>query len=1072
MVSSLLADHEVGVSVDPVPTEGVRIMQELMSYFKAVKPEVRFSALDEAVLTFWEEQNVFNKSVAQRPIEKSYVFYDGPPFATGLPHYGHIMTSIIKDVIPRFFTMKGRRVERRFGWDCHGVPVEFELEKELGLNGRADIEKMGIANFNEACRSIVLRYTKEWREVITRVGRWVDFENDYKTMDTDYIEAVWWVFKTLHEKGLIYRDYKVVHYSWRLATPYSNFEATLDDAYRERQDPSVVVKFKVEGEDTHILAWTTTPWTLPSNMALAVSPKVDYAKVKNSDGNVYILAKRLVETHLKEGENEILAEFGGDALVGKVYQPLFPYFRDKKAEGAFQIVSGDFVSDSDGTGVVHIAPAFGEDDFLLSKAKKIPMVNPVDDEGNFSAEVTDFAGKNVFEANSLIIRKLKAEAKLFSEKTIVHAYPHDWRTDTPLIYRAIPSWYVNVTRFKEALLAANQKINWYPQHVKNGAFGKWLEGARDWAISRNRYWGAPIPIWQDEKSGEMVVIGSVAELEQLSGRDNISDLHRHFIDDIEIPAPSGGMMRRISEVFDCWFESGSMPYGQIHYPFENREWFSENFPADFIVEYIGQTRGWFYTLVVLSTALFNEPPFLNAIAHGILLGDDERKMSKRLRNYPEVDEVIAKYGADALRLYLMAHPVIDGNDSSIEEAGINDMLRRFVIPLWNAFSFLTRYAEIDGWRPGEGFKEGNPVQPLPNDLDRWIRSRTYALTYEISEALTGYNLRRAVDLLLYYVDDLNNWYIRRSRNRFWKSEKDKDKLAAYETLHEALILLCKVTAPLAPFFTELIYKNLTGRESIHLEDWPEPDQSGIDTDLNEKMAEIRQVTSLGLAVRAKAQIKVRQPLAKATIQMKHRLNPVDIALIADELNVKMVELVGDVSQYTSLTAKPEAAAIGPKFGKETPQIIKAIKANDFELLPDGRYKVAGNDSWLLEPEVINIHYVSKKGFACEVKGNIVVVLDIHLTEALEAEGLARDLVRHLQTLRKEANYRLDERIVAGVISGNERLQRAVSDFESYISFETLAENLVTDNSSNTWDLTDKVKIAEAEVQLAVKRVTA
>ncbi|MDX1522377.1 MAG: isoleucine--tRNA ligase, partial [Anaerolineae bacterium] len=817
-------------------------MKDLMKFMTSASPEVNFAEVDQTVIDFWNKNKTFEKSVEQRPVEQSYVFYDGPPFATGLPHYGHIMTSIIKDVVPRFFTMKGKKVERRFGWDCHGVPVEFELEKEMGLNGRADIEKMGIANFNEACRGIVLRYTKEWREVISRIGRWVDFDNDYKTMNPEYMETVWWVFKTLWEKGLIYQDYKVVHYSWRLSTPYSNFEATLDDAYRERQDPSVVVRFRLDDEDTELLAWTTTPWTLPSNLALAVSPEITYNKVKNGDGGTYVVAKSLVDQHFKEGEYEVVEAFGGEKLVGKRYQPLLPYFTDKKAEGAFQILSEDFVSDSDGTGIVHLAPAYGEEDFYACRAAGIPLVNPVDDTGNFTAEVTDFSGLNVFDANKPIIQKLKADGKLHSHKTILHSYPHDWRTDTPLIYRAIPSWYVNVTKFKDNMLAANQKITWYPHHVKDGAFGRWLAGARDWAISRNRYWGAAIPVWQCEDCDHQIVIGSVAELKELSGKADIPDLHRHFIDDIEIKCDQcGGIARRVPEVLDCWFESGSMPYGQIHYPFENEQWFNENFPADFIVEYIGQTRGWFYTLIVLSTALFDSPPFTNAIAHGILLGEDGRKMSKRLRNFPDVDQTIQKYGADALRLYLMGHPVIDGNDSSIEEAGIAEMLRQFVIPVWNAFSFLTRYADIDDWQPDPD------AAPRPgNDLDRWIRSRTYALTYDLDRAFSGYNLRGAVNLLVDYVDDLNNWYIRRSRDRFWKAEKDDDKLAAYETLHEVMVLLCKVAAPLTPFFTDLMYKNLTGRESVHLEDWPAPARSLVDSDHNAKMAEIRQIATQGL----------------------------------------------------------------------------------------------------------------------------------------------------------------------------------------------------------------------------------
>ncbi len=1039
-------------------------MQELMSYFYPVNPKVDFAALEEAVIAFWEKNNTFQKSVAQRPVEKSYVFYDGPPFATGLPHYGHIMTSIIKDVVPRFFTMNGFRVERRFGWDCHGVPVEFELEREMGLEGRADIEKMGLANFNETCRGIVLRYTKEWEAIISRVGRWVDFRNDYKTMNPDYMETVWWVFKTLWEKGLIYKDYKVVHYSWRLSTPYSNFEATLDDAYRERQDPSIVVNFKLDDDEANLLAWTTTPWTLPSNMALAVHPELVYSKLTNSDGHTYILAKALVEEHFKAGDYHLVADFKGEALIGRKYQPLFPYFAHLKDDGAFKIIGANFVSADDGTGVVHIAPAFGEDDFLVAKAERIPLVNPVNDVGAFTETISDFVGQNVFAANPNIIRHLKGQNKLFSQKTIRHNYPHDWRTDTPLIYRAIPSWYVDVTAFKEKMLANNRQMNWHPGHVKEGAFGKWLENARDWAISRNRFWGAPIPIWQCEECDETRVIGSIDELKEASGVAEITDLHSHFVNDIEMPCPACiGVMKRVPEVLDCWFESGSMPYAQVHYPFENKDWLNENFPADFIVEYIGQTRGWFYTLIVLSTALFDQPPAKNTVAHGILLGDDGRKMSKRLRNYPDVSEVISQYGVDALRLYLMGHPVIDGNDSRIDSQGIAEMLRRFVIPVWSAFSFFTRYADIDNWRPTNG--ERHP----DTDLDRWIRSRTYNLTYQMGDAFRSYNLRGAVNLLLDFVDDLNNWYIRRSRERFWKSEQDDDKAAAYETLYEVLILLCHVAAPLTPFMTEVIFKNLTGKESLHLEDWPTPDRSLVDVKLNQKMAFIRQIASLGLAARSKAQVKVRQPLAKVGVKTTQTLDETDLALLKEELNVKRVELLADVSQYADAVAKPQGSLIGPNFGRATSQIIRAIKQGDFETTPDGQVKVAGNNDWVLDREMIDIHYEAKSGYTCETKADLVVVLDLQLTDDLKREGLAREIVRHIQTLRKEADYRLDDRIVAGVFVDDANILATLSTFEDYIRTEVLA-NRVMIEAIGDWDLQKRVRVDGVNLDIAVRSV--
>lgn len=1058
-------------------------MKDRMSYFFPVEPTVDFAALDEAVLTFWEEEEIFFKSVKRRPVSNSYVFYDGPPFATGLPHYGHVITSIIKDVIPRYFTMTGCRVERRFGWDCHGVPVEYELEKELDLQGRADIEHMGIAAFNEACRGIVLRYTREWESVVTRVGRWVDFRNDYKTMDLPFMESVWWVFKRLWDMGLIYQDYKVVHYSWRLATPLSNFEATLDDAYRERLDPAITVKFKLDGEDCYILAWTTTPWTLPSNMALAVNPGMTYCRVRykaQGEETCLILASDLARFVL-EGPYEVEAEFDGSQLVGRTYQPLLPYFRDMRDKGGFRVIGGDFVSSEEGTGVVHIAPAFGEDDFTAARAEGIPIVNPVDDDGCFTEAVHDLVGVNVFDANPAIIETLEAEGKLFSRETILHPYPHDWRTDTPLIYRAIPSWYVNVTAFKEQMLSNNEKIHWYPDHVKGGAFGRWLENARDWAISRNRYWGTPIPVWRCKGCEHLRVIGSVQELRDASGVRDLADIHRHFVDDIRIQCPEcGDSMYRVPEVLDCWFESGSMPYAQAHYPFENREWFEDNFPADFIVEYIGQTRGWFYTLIVLSSALFDQPPFKNALAHGVLLAEDGRKMSKRLRNYPEPTEIMDRFGADALRLYLMNHPVIGANDSRFDRKGVAEMLRRFIIPVWNAFSFLTRYADIENWRPTQDERRSEfevqddvvgdtePGWASEMELDRWIRSRVYRLPYGVGDALQAYDLRGAVDSLLTLVNDLNNWYIRRSRERFWKATWDEDKLMAFQTLHEVLVLLSKTMAPLAPFVAEVIYKNLTGKESVHLADWPAPDRARIDARLEERMDVVRQVASLGLAARTKAGIKVRQPLAKVGVWTHRSLNQDDLRLIRDELNVKQVERLADVKQHATMIAKPDPAVVGPRYKGETSGIMNAAKAGDFEQLADGRIRIARNDGWILKREDVEIHYEGKPGYACEASQEIVVLLDVQITDELEREGLARELVRHIQRLRKEADYRIDERIITGVFASAAKVLEVLSTHGQYIRSETLSKELMMTDDGD-WDATDDVQLDRVDVKIAVKR---
>ena len=1046
-------------------------MKELMSYLHPVEPSVDLPALERQVLATWAEEDTFRKSVEQRPVARSYVFYDGPPFATGLPHYGHILTSVIKDLIPRFQTMCGRRVERRFGWDCHGVPAEYETEQALGLEGKEEIERIGMAAFNEACRSIVLRYTREWERIVTRIGRWVDFQNDYKTMDPSFMESVWWAFKQLWEAGLIYRDYKVVHYSWRLSTPYSNFEATLDDAYREREDPAVAVPFRLDGEEeVYLLAWTTTPWTLPSNMALAVGPDTTYWQVRSArDGREadYIVAQARVHDWFPRGTYERVAEFEGQALVGRAYRPLMPYFAHLEDEGAFVVVGADCVSTEEGTGIVHLAPAFGEDDFYAAKENGIPLVNPVDDGGRFTEEVPDFAGMNVFDANPAIVTHLADEGKLFAQGTVVHSYPHDWRTDTPLIYRAVPSWYVDVTALKERMLAANTQINWVPAHLGQGAFHNWLANARDWAISRSRYWGTPIPAWECAACGHTLVVGSVAELEERSGVRGITDLHRHFIDAIAIPCPAcGASMHRVPEVLDCWFESGSMPYGQAHYPFENKAWFEANFPADFIVEYTGQIRGWFYTLVVLSAALLNRAPFKNAVVHGVTLGDDGRKMSKRLHNYPDPIEIAEAYGADTLRMYLMDHPVLDGRDSRIEREGLVQAYRRFTLPLWNAFSFFTRYAAADGWRPDGQRHPGRP-------LDRWIRSRVCELTYNVADALRAYELRAATALLAAFVDDLTNWYIRRSRDRFWRAEQDEDKAAAYETLHEVLVTFAKVAAPTVPFLAEVMYRNLTGEGSIHLEDWPMPDRGAIDSALNRRMAAVRQAASLGLAARAKAGIKVRQPLAAARVRADLAFDDADLALLVDELNVKAVEQIEDVHAYADPVARLDLAVIGPRYGPETPRIAAAARAGDYRVRPDGRVVVAGNEDWTFEPELVRVHYENKPGYACETAGDMVVVLDTRLTEALRREGLARDLVRHLQDLRKEAGCRLDERVAIGVATDDPDVRRCLTEFGDTIRAETLAESLVTRPSQAaldpSWTVTRVIELGGYTVQLGLCR---
>ena len=1053
----------------------------LLAYMQPVDPQVDFDALERAVITYWEEHHTFERSVQERDVDNSFVFYDGPPFATGLPHYGHILTSIIKDVVPRFYTMLGKRVERRWGWDCHGLPIEFEVQNQLGLTGRNDIEAYGIGKFNDACKSIVLRYAQEWEKVITRIGRWVDFRNDYKTMDTTFMESVWWAFKQLWELGLIYQDYKVVHFSWRLGTPLSNFEATLDDAYRERTDPSVVAKFRLEGEmgagsaPAYILAWTTTPWTLPSNMGLAVSPELGYVLVERAEEDRpvrYVLAEALLEQNFKKGTYAILDKFAGATLKGRSYEPLFPYFREKGAEGAFRVHLADFVSAEDGTGVVHIAPAFGEDDFRLSKADSFPLVNPVDDAGLFTEPVSDYVGVNVFDANPLIVEQLRREGKLFSTKKITHAYPHCWRTDTPLIYRAISSWYVRVSEHREDLLRANAQINWYPGNIKDGIFGNWLANARDWAISRSRYWGTPLPIWRCESCGAAEAIGSIAELESRSGRSGINNLHRQYIDDLTWACSQcGGAMRRVSEVLDCWFESGGMPYGQTHYPFDNREWFNKNFPADFIVEYIAQTRGWFYTMVVLSALLFGKPPFSNCIVHGNLLAADGRKMSKRLKNYPDPLEVVERYGADALRLYLMSSPVIANQDVPFLEEGVRDAMRNVIIPLWNAFSFLTRYAELDGWRP-----DLNTGPAAKSEVDRWILSLAAQLAGDVKAAMLAYDIRGSVTLLSGFVDALTNWYIRRSRRRFWRpndsrvlSGDDADKRAAYETLHAVLVTLSKVAAPLIPFVSEVIYKNLTGQESVHLQPWPEYEAGVIERDLVERMATVRDVVALALGLRATGQIKVRQPLSQLLLRTSAPLSESDLELIRDEVNVKRVVLLTNTDDYARPLGIVDQRAIGPRFRGDTQKIAAAARTGQFEILSDGSVCVAGSDAWVLAPSEMAIHYQAKEGYAAEAHRDTVVVLDLEISESLRHEGLVRDIVRLVQTLRKVADYRLDERISVGLFGLDEEARVAVAAYGDYLCQETLCTALLLADDGESWDQREEARLDEQTIAVAVRR---
>ena len=1029
--------------------------------FEPVSNKVSFPELEADILKFWEKHNTFKKSLELRKDSPEFVFYDGPPFATGLPHYGHLLAGTIKDIVPRYQTMRGHFVERRFGWDCHGLPVEYEMEQELKISGKRDIEKLGVDVFNEKCRSIVLRYTREWRQIVTRMGRWVDFDNDYKTMDKPYMESIWWVFKSLWDKDLIYEGNKILPYCPRCATPLSNFET--NQGYEEVQDPAITVRFAVEGQPrTYVLAWTTTPWTLPSNLALAVGATIRYLKIRDGE-DVYYLAKDRVGVYYKKPEKiEILEELEGATLVGLRYEPLFPYFADRKSAGAFRVCAADFVSTEDGTGIVHIAPGFGEDDYRLGQTEGLPTVCPVDEEGRFTKAVPDYAGREVKEADSDIMRRLKEEGKLVHRSTIQHSYPHCWRCDKPLIYKAISTWFVRVEKMRERIMAANQHTNWVPDHLRDGRFGKWLEGARDWAISRNRYWGAPLPIWRN-KEGEMVCVGSVAELEKLSGR-KVDDLHKHFVDKIEVPSAKGGApLKRIPEVLDCWFESGSMPYAQSHYPFENKHRFEAHFPADFIAEGLDQTRGWFYTLMVLSTSLFDKPAFKNVIVNGLVLAEDGRKMSKRLKNYPDPVAMLDTYGADALRLYMIHSPVVRAENLCFSEEGVKNALRHLLIPLWNSYSFFVTYAMIDEWSPKS--KVQSPKSA--NLLDRWIHSSLERLTADVVKAMDGYDLQQAVRPFVRFIEDLTNWYIRRSRRRFWKSTDDEDKAQAYATLYEVLLRLSQIAAPFVPFVSEAIYRNLRTPdmpESVHLCDFPVSDGRGRDPELEAQMDDVIVAVSLGRQLRADHNLKVRQPLRGLHVVCRDpaRLQRIRVLadVISEELNVKHVWFDAKESDLAVFSGKPNFSRLGPRLGsrvKKAAAVIQKLDAEALSRLLDGNtlpVEVDGQTFDLTSEDVV-VERKPKEGLVVASQNNIVVALETDLTQELVREGLAREFVNKVQSMRKTADLDVTQRIRI-TYRGGDPVREAVEEYMEYIQAETLCVDSTcsTDlpGDASEWDL--------------------
>ncbi len=1028
-------------------------------------PEVERSVLDH-----WAADKTFMASVEQRaPGANEYVFYDGPPFANGLPHYGHLLTGYVKDLVPRYQTMRGRRVERRFGWDCHGLPAEVEAEKQLGISTKAEILELGMDKFNDACRASVLAYTKDWERYVTRQARWVDFANDYKTLDLDYMESVLWAFKTLYDKGLVYEGFRVLAYCWRCETPLSNTETRMDDVYRDRQDPALTVAFRLDSGE-QLWVWTTTPWTLPSNLALAVGPDIEYAIFERGPERVVLGAAR-VDAYARElAEWTRVGTVLGGELVGRRYTPLFDFLAD--TPNAFQVLGGDFVSTEDGTGVVHMAPAFGEDDQNACTAAGIPTVVTVDDHTRFTALVPAYQGMQVFEANKPVIRDLRSAGSVVRLDSYVHSYPHCWRCDTPLVYKAVSSWFVAVSKVKDRMVELNQEINWTPGHIRDGSFGKWLANARDWSISRNRFWGSPIPVWRSDNPEypRVDVYGSLAELERdfgelatrsdqhggelatrsdQHGGERVSDLHRPGIDRLTRPNPDDptgrSTMRRVPEVLDCWFESGSMPFAQVHYPFENRDWFDTHYPGDFIVEYIGQVRGWFYTMHVLATALFDRPAFRNAVVHGILLGSDNRKMSKSLRNYPDVYEMFDVYGSDAMRWMLMSSPVLRGGDMAVTEPAIRDAVRQVLLPLWNVWYFFALYANAESYeakRTVDAALAGGAPGAAGTLLDRYVLAKTGELVETVTEQLDGYDISGACATVRGYLDALTNWYVRRSRDRFWSGDHD-----AFDTLHTVLETVSRVVAPLAPLTAEEVWRGLTGGRSVHLTDWPDAEEFPRDHDLVADMDAVREVCSAALSLRKAKGLRVRLPLRRLTVATPdaERLRPY-ADLVADEVNVKSVEFTGDLAGYCEQVLTVVPRVLGPRLGGQVQQVIRAVKAGDWSVSdrrPAGPAQVPAHDGVVtaggvpLEEGEYELRLVAADADRSAPLPEGVVVLDTTVTPELAAEGLARDVVRVVQQARREAGLDVADRVELTVEAGPE-VSAAVEAHRDFLAAETLA----------------------------------